>query len=129
MASKAETVFAEKMDSLGIEWMYEPEKLQWEPPKRKYTPDFKVLCEDGTFFYVEYKGYLRPNDKVKMKAVKKQHPNVDIRFVFQNASKPIYKGSPTNYGMWAEKNGYLWAEGFMPEDWLKSATIIPMKEA
>jgi predicted nuclease of restriction endonuclease-like RecB superfamily len=119
MASKAEVTFAEEMDRLDIPWLYEPEALQWEPPKRKYTPDFKVMRPDGTYFFVEYKGYLRPNDKTKMKAIKQQHPDVDIRFVFQNARKPIYKESKTTYAMWAEKQGYLWAEGFIPAEWLK----------
>lgn len=118
MASKAEVKFAEWMDDQEIVWMYEPEKLAWEPPKRKYTPDFKVMRKDGSFFFVEYKGYLRPNDKTKMKAIRLQYPDLDLRFVFQNADKVIYKGSKTTYGMWAERLGYQWAEGTMPEDWL-----------
>ncbi|MCK5600254.1 endonuclease I [Candidatus Pacearchaeota archaeon] len=122
MASKAEVKFAEWMDAKDIVWLYEAEKLDWIPPKRKYTPDFKVKRKDGSFFFVEYKGYLRPADKTKMKAIRQQYPDLDIRFVFQNARKFIYKGSKTTYGMWAEKNGYLWAEGTMPEDWMLETT-------
>jgi hypothetical protein len=118
MASKAETIFAIDMDERALNWMYEPERLDWIPPARKYTPDFKVMRRDGSFFFVEFKGYLRPNDKTKMKAIRKQYPDLDIRFVFMNANKPSYKGAKTTYGMWAEKNGYIWAEKVIPEDWL-----------
>lgn len=118
MASKAEVMFAIWMDDNGITWLYEPERLDWIPPARKYTPDYKVRRHDGSYFFVEYKGYLRPQDKTKMKAIRKQYPDLDIRFVFQNANKPSYKGSKTTYGMWAEKNDFLWAEGTIPEEWL-----------
>jgi predicted nuclease of restriction endonuclease-like RecB superfamily len=118
MASKAEVRFAEWMDANKLCWLYEPEKLDWVPPKRTYTPDFKIRRRDGSYFFVEYKGYLRPEDKTKMAAVRKQYPNLDIRFVFMKANKPSYKGAKTTYADWAEKNGYLWAELTIPEEWL-----------
>jgi hypothetical protein len=118
MASKAEVVFAENMDKRKLVWMYEPEKLEWIPPKRMYTPDYKVRRRDGSYFFVEFKGYLRPSDKTKMAAIRKQYPDLDIRFVFMNAKKPSYKGAKTTYGDWATKNGYLWAEKTIPEEWL-----------
>lgn len=121
MASKAEVNFAMWMDEMKIEWMYEPEKWDWVPPKRKYTPDFKVMRKDGTYFFVEYKGWLRPEDRTKMKAIKQQYPYIDIRFIFTNASKPIYKGSKTTYAGWAEQHGFFWAEKIMPEEWLEEA--------
>ena len=74
MASKAEVTFSKEMDSRGILWMYEPEKFKWFPPpvrEKLYTPDYKVRRKDGSYFFVEFKGYLRPNDKVKMRAMKK----------------------------------------------------------
>ena len=119
MASKAEVKFAEHMDSLGIVWLYEPERLDWIPPCRKYTPDFTLMKKDGNTMYIEYKGYLRPEDKTKMAAIRKQYPNLDIRFVFQNASKPSYTGSKSTYADWAMAHGYKWCEGTLPEEWLK----------
>jgi hypothetical protein len=118
MASRAETLFAETMDDDQIYWQYEPEKFDWIPPKRKYTPDFKVAKRDGGYFFVEYKGYLRPADRTKMRAIKKQYPDLDIRFVFQKADKKLYKGSKTEYWMWAEQWGFPWAEKEIPEEWL-----------
>jgi predicted nuclease of restriction endonuclease-like RecB superfamily len=106
------------MDDNKIHWMYEPESFPWQPPKKKYTPDFKIMKKDRTYFYVEYKGYLRPEDRTKMLAFKKQYPDIDIRFVFMNARKPIYKGSKTTYSQWAEKNGFPWAEKELPKGWL-----------
>lgn len=129
MASKAEVTFATYMDEEGIVWLYEPDQFEWSPPVKikKYKPDFKIMCKDGSYFYVEYKGYLRPEDKVKMKAMKLQHPKLDIRFVFQRANKPIYKGSKTTYAMWAEKLGYLWSEGRMPKEWLEGASYVELQ--
>ena len=125
-ASMAERTFAIALTNQRVSWQYEPEKISWfpAPPKmRTYTPDFKVQRKDGSYFFVEFKGYLRPGDKTKMRAVKKQHPEIDIRFVFMNAhkyaSKNIRKdGTRQTYAEWAESYGYLWAHKEMPEAWL-----------
>ena len=126
-ASIAECDFAKSMTDEHITWQYEPEKFEWwpAPPKaRRYTPDFRVMRYDGSYFYVEFKGYLRPGDKTKMRAIKKQQPDVDIRFVFMNAykyaSKHIRKdGTRQTYAEWAESYGYMWAHKSMPEEWLE----------
>ena len=44
-----------------------------------------------------------------MLAVKKQHPDLDIRLVFQAPHNTLTKKSKTTYAQWAEKNGFLWA--------------------
>ncbi len=80
----------------------------------KYIPDFQL----SNGIYIETKGYLRATDRQKMLLVKKQHPNVDIRFVFQNARKKINKKSKTTYGDWASKHGFLWCEKTIPDDWV-----------
>ena len=126
MASKAEVTFAQDMDAKQIMWMYEPEKFDWFPPPakmKKYTPDFKVMRKDGSYFFVEFKGYLRPGDKIKMRAMKKQHPDIDIRFVFMNSKKFIDKrvrkdGTRMTYADWANRYGYQFADKVIPEEWL-----------
>jgi len=124
-ASKAEVIFAQQCDKLKIPWMYEPEKWDWVPPIKKYTPDFKIMRKDGSFFYVEFKGYFRSEDKTKMIAIKKQYPHLDVRFVFADASKPVEGAKPRKDGTklsnaeWCERYGYLWADKFMPDEWLK----------
>lgn len=118
MASPAETLFAAHLDKLGVPWQYESEKFEWIPPKRKYTPDFTLPKKDGEKMFIEYKGYLRPGDKRKMKAIRQQYPHLDIRLVFYNAAKKIYKGAKSTYADWAEKHGFKWAENTLPQEWL-----------
>lgn len=80
-----------------------------------YTPDFDL----GNGVYVECKGYFDSRSRGKMARVKKQHPDRDIRFLFQRANNRITK-SPNSmmYWEWAEKHGFPWAEGDrIPEEW------------
>jgi hypothetical protein len=51
--------------------------------------------------------------------IKEQHPNLDIRFLFQNANNKIRKGSKTTYAQWCEKNDIKWCEKIIPDTWLK----------
>lgn len=102
----------------SVPHMYEPEKLAYYV-ERYYVPDLKV----GTM-YVELKGYFRQDAQRKMKAVKAQHPELDIRFVFQNAQATIQgakkrkDGSKMTCAEWAERNGFVYSEGTIPEEWL-----------
>jgi predicted nuclease of restriction endonuclease-like RecB superfamily len=73
-----------------------------------YIPDFILYTPLGKV-YVECKGYLRPEDRRKMVAVKRLNPKLDIRILFQ-------KLTPT-YQRWASRNGFRYAEGVIPDDW------------
>lgn len=75
-----------------------------------YIPDFIVTTPTGKL-YLELKGYLRPEHKRKMVAVKKQHPEKDIRIVFYAHKK--------EYIRWAEKHGFRWSIGTIPCEWLE----------
>ena len=61
--------------------------------------------------YIEVKGYFRPEDKPKMKAVKASNPDLDIRFVLANNNKRDIA--------WCEKYGFPWAIRNIPEEWFK----------
>lgn len=99
---------------------YESESIPWQPPVKKYTPDFVFEKRDGGTMFVETKGRFLTADRTKMKCVKEQHPHLDIRILFQNAKVRLSKKSKTSYGEWAEKNGFKWAEGeVLPASWLK----------
>lgn len=87
---------------------YEPEKIPYVLAGH-YTPDFVITTASGKL-YIEAKGYFRPEHKRKMAAVKKQHPDKDIRIVFMKKNKSNIK--------WAEKHGFRYAIGFIPEDWI-----------
>lgn len=101
------------MKSRGINFEYETLKVPYVL-ERNYNPDF-ILTDYG--FIVEAKGLLDRESKAKMLAVKKQRPELDVRFVFMNASKKI-PGSKQTHGEWASKNGYKWSEGTIPQEWL-----------
>lgn len=78
-----------------------------------YVPDF--VLPNG--IHVETKGQLDPDDRRKMIAVKAAHPHIEIRFVFQRARNPLRKGAKMTYAEWAEREGFVWAEGYIPEEW------------
>ena len=124
-ASAAEIKCATDMDNRGVTWEYEPEKWSWNPPPKKYAVDFKVIRVDGSCFYVEYKGYFRTEDKVKMIAIKKQYPERDVRMVFTHPEKPVEgatmrkDGTKLSNAEWATKNGYLYAEKVIPDEWFE----------
>lgn len=98
---------------------YEPDSFTYTVEETKtYTPDYKVKTKKGRIFYIEYKGVLDLETRKKMLRIKDQYPKMDIRLIFQKAANKIRKGSPTTYGMWAEKNGFPWAELNIPRRWL-----------
>ena len=55
-----------------------------------------------------------------MLAVRNNNKDLDIRFVFQRANNRLTK-SPNSmmYWEWAEKHGFLWSEGQIPNSWWK----------
>lgn len=105
----------EDAESRGYTVDYEPSEpiVRYVVPSR-YIPDFKL----GNGVLIEAKGWLRPRDRGKMLRVKKENPELDIRFVLQRANSRISKAqSSLMYWQWCEKNGFPWAEGLIPEEW------------
>jgi hypothetical protein len=100
----------------GIDPQYEKHIISYVKPetKHKYHPDFRL--PNGIF--VETKGRLVAADVKKHLLIQKQHPELDIRFVFQNPNAKMTKASKTTYAQWADKNGFLWAEKSIPEAWI-----------
>ena len=95
---------------------YESIKIEWEDLcYRTYTPDF--ILANGII--IETKGRFIATDRRKHLAIKKQHPKLDIRFVFMNAKNKIYKGSKTTYASWCTRYNFEWAEGSIPMEWVK----------
>jgi hypothetical protein len=112
--------FADHLEGTKIKAEYEPDSFDYHVDKIcTYTPDFKITRPRKRPFYLEFKGVLDLATRNKMKLVKKQHPKIDIRFVFQVASNKIRKGSKTTYGMWADQHGFLWSDNCIPKGWLK----------
>ena len=67
-----------------------------------YTPDWEM---DKKLF-LETKGYFDSDDRRKALAMKEQHPDVEVVFVFENASKKIHAKSATTYGEWCKSHGF-----------------------
>lgn len=113
---------AQQIEEAGIKVVYETDKIRYTIPSReaRYTPDFK-LPKPGGFFYVETKGIWSVQDRAKHILIKKQFPDIDIRFVFSNQNARLYKGSPTTYAMYCEKHGFRYAAKLIPDDWLDEA--------
>ena len=94
---------------------YEKLKIEWEDLKyRTYTPDFEL--DNGII--IETKGIFSPSDRRKHLEIQRQHPNLDIRFVFSNANSKLYTGAKTRYCDWCEQKGFKWAHRVIPEGWL-----------
>ena len=94
---------------------YEQLKIEWEDLRyRTYTPDFQL--DNGIF--IETKGIFDSEDRHKHLQVRKQHPELDIRFVFSNSRSRISKKSSTTYAMWCEKYGFKHADKHIPLEWL-----------
>jgi hypothetical protein len=110
----------ESVDTLlkqsGIDGQYEQHKVLYTVPVsyHEYTPDFRL--PNGIF--VETKGRFVLEDRKKHVLIKQQHPELDIRFVFQNSKNKIRKGSPTTYADWCKKHGFLYADKTIPQEWL-----------
>jgi len=68
---------------------------------------------------IESKGRFTASDRRKHIAIKKQHPKLDIRFVFYNSRNKLNKGAKTTYQGWCEKNKFLYHDRIVPLDWLK----------
>jgi hypothetical protein len=100
---------------------YEISQFEYEVNETcKYTPDWTLIVQPGGHhIYIEFKGVLDRATRKKMKLVKKQHPLLDIRLVFEKASNKIQKGSKTTYAMWAKQWGFPWADNHLPKEWLK----------
>lgn len=104
----------------GIKAEYEPDSFDYHVDKIcTYTPDFKVTTKSGRTFYIEYKGVLDLRARNLLKLVKKQHPKLDIRLVFQEGRNKIRKGSKTTYMMWAKQHGFKAADKLLPARWMK----------
>jgi len=95
---------------------YEVLKVEWEDLRyRTYTPDF--VLDNGII--IETKGIFDSEDRRKHREIQRQHPELDIRFIFSNAKAKLYKGAKSRYFNWCEQHKFQWANRVIPEDWLK----------
>ena len=115
--SGLEEKIAEFLTSKGVKFTFETLKVPYVKPETKhiYTPDFIL----GNGIIIETKGRWLLEDRKKHILIRKQHPNLDIRILFQNANAKISKGSKTSYADFCEKHGIPYAHREIPWAWLK----------
>lgn len=119
------------LDANHIDYEYESETIPYESPvrgarctacgakvtkPRKYTPDFVIFRADReTKMYIEAKGRFPSTDRSKMRDVRKCHPHLDIRMLFQRRSKK----EMANIAAWCEKFDFDYHFGVdIPSTWL-----------
>ena len=99
-----------------VRYKYESLKIEGEELMyRTYTPDF--ILSNGLI--IEVKGRFTSDDRRKHLAIKKQHPNLDIRFVFESSKRKLSKGAKSTYASWCERHKFVYADRVIPEEWLK----------
>jgi len=114
--SGLEHKLSQYLDELKVKYDYENIKIEWEDlAYRTYTPDF--ILYNGII--IETKGRFLAADRRKHIAIKKQHPKLDIRFVFTNSRAKLSKGAKSSYADWCIKHGFRYYDRIIPEDWLK----------
>ena len=110
-----EKKLADYLELLKVKYDYETIKIEWEDlAYRTYTPDF--ILYNGII--IETKGMFTAIDRRKHLCIKRQHPKLDIRFVFENSRRKLSKGAKNTYATWCERNMFLYADRVIPEEWL-----------
>lgn len=79
-----------------------------------YTPDF--ILSNGVV--IEGKGQFTGGDRSKLRAIKDEYPDLDLRIVFQRNNR-LNKKSETRYLDWAKKNGIPAVVLKIPSSWLE----------
>lgn len=127
--SNFELLLSKQLIDKGAQWRYEFTKYEYFTPvvggiicevcgpsrglqRRTYLPDF--FLSNGVV--IEGKGLLTASDRKKLESVRKYHPSLDLRIVFQYNRR--YTKDGRRYSDWAEKHGIPWAISTIPDSWL-----------
>lgn len=126
--STLEDATVEYLDSRGVQYEYETVKIPYTKPAsfHTYTPDFLITTKSGKQIFVETKGIWEYADRYKHLLIREQHPDLDIRFVFDRSKTRISKNSWTTYADICEGKArkpfkdvvWKYADKTIPEDWL-----------
>lgn len=111
--SGLEAEVAKQLETQGVQFEYETKRIPYLS-QSKYIPDF--ILPNGII--IEAKGRLTQEDRSKMRKVKEQHPDLDIRFVFTRSNARLSKTSKTTYAEWCAKYGFPFADKVVPLEWI-----------
>tara|TARA_R100000742_G_C4278258_1_gene100863 strand:+ start:1554 stop:2036 length:483 start_codon:yes stop_codon:yes gene_type:complete len=111
-----EKTVCSRLEDNKVQFEYESLVIPYVVPelRKTYTPD--IVLSNGII--IELKGQLTREDRAKHLLIKKQRPDLDIRFLLQNCKNKLYKTSKTTYGDWLTNNNFIWAERFVPVEWI-----------
>ena len=90
--------------------------------KHKYSCDFVFTSRSGKQIYVECKGHplgWTGKTRNKHQEIKKQYPEMDLRFVFNNKHAKISRTSKTTNAQWCKRQGFECASSLIPLKWLE----------
>lgn len=115
--SGLELEIAKQLQESGVKAEYEKHEIKYTVPAKvhKYTPDF--VLPNGVI--IETKGRFVLADRQKHIFIKKEWPNLDIRFVFSNSRAKLSKGAKSTYADWCDKHGFMYADKKVPSQWMK----------
>lgn len=124
-----EELIAAQLEAAGVKFKYEDKAYNYFLPvyqsvckecgskdvqkKHRYTPDF--FLENGVV--LEVKGYFKTKDRKILKAMREQHPEIDLRAVFLYDNK-LNKKSETRYSDWCKQNDIQYAIKKVPPEWI-----------
>ena len=146
--SGGEMLMAGFLREKGVPFLYEERSLAIPyvipASDHKYLPDFFLKKKDGTIMYIDYKGLWELDDRRKHLYIKREHPHLDIRIVFEKDPHKQYIGargkSATYADICTEGKGrgefksfyipYSWVQRdksgvkqFIPAAWLKECEV------
>jgi len=105
-----------QLQELKIKALYEPFFIRYQHRlPHRYTPD--IVLPNGII--IEAKGYFEAKDRTKHLLIRQEHPELDIRFVFQRSQNKLSPSSKMTYGGWCKKNGFLHADKVIPASWIE----------
>ena len=108
---------ADQLNEAKIDFEYETKVIDYIKPETNHTYTIDFTLPNGIL--VETKGRWVLEDRKKHLLIKDQHPDLDIRIVFQNPNGKIRKGSKTTYANFCDKHGIKWAGKTIPDAWYK----------
>ena len=106
---------SEQLTEAKVKFEYETTVIPYIKPETNHTYTIDFTLPNGIL--VETKGRWVLEDRKKHLLIQKQHPELDIRMVFQNSKGKIRKGSKTTYADFCDKNDIMWADKTIPDAW------------
>ncbi len=102
---------------LGGKWGYEERKISYTM-ERTYVTDFT----NGNLV-LEVKGFFRPGDQAKYKAIRDCLDESDeLIFVFPDPNKPVRRGAKLTLGKWCERNNIRYTSVAKLKDFIENET-------